>query len=95
VADTFYVHQAQQTLLQLESFDFSLICEANVQTSRPTLTSIENLQSDGRNPPTSIAKGKSEVNLDMCLYSSQHTLPVIAVLARTCRPSDHDSSMGE
>ena len=44
VADTFYVNQARQTLRQLETFDFSLICEARLQTSRPPLTSIENVQ---------------------------------------------------
>lgn len=44
VADTFYVNQARQTLKQLETFDFSLICEARIQTCRPPLTSIENVQ---------------------------------------------------
>ena len=44
VADTFYVNQARQTLRQLETFDISLICEARLQTSRPPLTSIENVQ---------------------------------------------------
>ena len=58
VADTFYVNQARQTLRQLEDFDFSLICEARLQTPRPPLNSIDNLQQSGvKAPASTIAKG--------------------------------------
>ncbi|XP_067948810.1 protein inturned-like [Watersipora subatra] len=60
VADVFYINQARQTLQQLETFDFSLICEARLQTPRPPLNCIENLQPYGTKvipAASTIAKG--------------------------------------
>lgn len=57
IADVMYVTQSRQTLRQLETFDFSLICEAHLQTSKPPLTSIENVASAPVSAATSAAKG--------------------------------------
>jgi len=59
VADTFFVNQARQTLRKLDTFDFCSICETKLRSSRPPLTSLENLQQPVKSAPAAatIAKG--------------------------------------